>query len=57
MKLPLLLLILLYSLSSFGAQTAKVLMVRGEVTALRPGDKDAIKVKKGQRKGEGLDEL
>lgn len=48
MKSALLLLTVLMSLSSFGAQTAKVLMVRGEVTALRPGDVDAIKVKKGQ---------
>lgn len=45
-------LILLFSLTLvgqvFAAQTAKVLMVKGNVTALRPGDKNAIVVKRGQ---------
>ena len=48
MKLLSLILFGTLSLSSYAAQTAKVLMVRGDVTALRPGDKAAIKVKKGQ---------
>lgn len=48
MKKFILLFALTLATSVFAAQTAKVIMVKGKVTALRPGDRTAIKVKKGQ---------
>ena len=48
MKNFILLITVTLATSAFAAQTAKVIMVKGKVTALKPGAKTAIKVKKGQ---------
>jgi hypothetical protein len=47
MKLNLLFISILLSSSSYASQKAKVMFVRGSVTALLPGTVEAVKVKKG----------
>lgn len=42
-----LILLTIFSFNTFAGQTARVLMVRGDVTQLSPGAKEARKVKKG----------
>ncbi|MCT4642039.1 MAG: FecR family protein, partial [Bacteriovoracaceae bacterium] len=39
--------LLFVSTSIYGAQSAKILLVKGKVTALRPGEQKAIQAKKG----------
>lgn len=47
MKNLILLIVLAFVGQALASQTAKVIMVRGTVTALKPGTSEAIKVKKG----------